>query len=56
MRSNELSRNRYMGDPDKASPEDARELERLLRLFRGNGRVSDWESLADKELPKAPSR
>jgi hypothetical protein len=36
-------------EPDKSSPEDEKELERLLRILGGKGRVSDWERLVGKE-------
>ena len=41
-----LSRTELSEEP---SPEDEKELERLLRIFSGRGSVSDWERLVGKE-------
>jgi hypothetical protein len=39
---------------EEPSPEDARELERLLRLIRGRGSAADWEPLVGKEDGRSP--
>jgi hypothetical protein len=41
-------------EPDKSSPEDEKELERLLRIFSGRASVSDWEPLVGKEDGRSP--
>jgi hypothetical protein len=41
-------RGRYV-ESDNSSPEDEKELERLLRIFSGRGSMSDWEPLVGKE-------
>jgi hypothetical protein len=41
-----LSRTELSEEP---SPEDEKELERLLRILSGKGSVSDWERSVGKE-------
>ena len=43
------SNSRYTGEPNEPSPEDERELERLLRMIRGRGSAADWASVVGKQ-------
>jgi hypothetical protein len=39
---------RYV-ESDESSPEDEKELARLLRIFSGRGSVSDWEPKEEQQ-------